>query len=122
MLFNRMYPNGLLIVILATLAMLQTGCGQDANEKDAESKEKESAANNDNHDHSGWWCKEHGIPEEECSMCSATAAENFKEKSDWCEEHDRAESQCFKCDPSRAEKYAKLYEAKYGHAPPEPTE
>ncbi len=69
-------------------------------------------------DHSGWWCKEHGIPEEECSMCSAKAAAEFKAKGDWCEEHNRAESQCFKCDPKRAEKYAKLYEAKYGKQPP----
>ena len=73
-------------------------------------------------DHSGWWCPEHGIPESECSMCSAKAAAEFKAKGDWCEEHNRAESQCFKCDPSRAEKFAKLYEAKFGHAPPKPTE
>ena len=70
----------------------------------------------------GYWCVEHGIPEEACSMCSSKAADDFKAKGDWCEEHSRAESQCFKCDPSRAEKYAKLYEAKFGHAPPQPTE
>ena len=69
-------------------------------------------------DHSGWWCKEHAIPEEVCSMCSASAAKDFKEKGDWCEEHNRAKSQCFKCDPTQAEKYAKRYEAKYGKAPP----
>ena len=73
-------------------------------------------------DHSGWWCPEHGIPEAECSMCSAKAAAAFKAKGDWCEEHNRAESQCFKCDPQRAEKYAKLYEAKYGKQPPAVTD
>jgi hypothetical protein len=73
-------------------------------------------------DHSGWWCKEHGIPEEECSMCSARAAAEFKAKGDWCDEHNRAKSQCFKCDPAKAEKYAKLYEAKYGKQPPAYTE
>ena len=23
------------------------------------------------HDHSGWWCTEHGVPEDECGQCSA---------------------------------------------------
>ena len=70
----------------------------------------------------GWWCTEHGIPEEECSMCSTKAAGDFKAKGDWCEDHNRAESQCFICDASRAEIFAKLYEAKFRHAPPKPTE
>ena len=68
--------------------------------------------------HGGWWCVEHGVPEEECSMCSAKAADDFKAKGDWCEDHNRAASQCFICDPSRAEKFAKLYEAKFGHKRP----
>jgi len=75
-----------------------------------------STATADNH--SGWWCAEHGIPEEQCSMCSSKAAADCKAKGDWCEEHNRAESQCFICDPSRAESFAKLYEAKYGEKPP----
>ncbi len=69
-------------------------------------------------DHSGWWCVEHAIPEDECSMCSAKVATERREAGDWCEEHNRAKSQCFKCDPALAEKYAKLYEAKYGKQPP----
>jgi hypothetical protein len=69
-------------------------------------------------DHSGWWCAEHGVPEEECSMCSSTAAADFKAKGDWCETHNRAHSQCFVCDPSQAEKFVKLYEAKFGTKPP----
>jgi len=76
----------------------------------------------DGHDHGGWWCGEHGVPEEVCSMCSAKAAAKFKEEGDWCDEHNRAESQCFKCDPTRAEKFAKLYEAKIGGQPPKPSE
>ena len=65
---------------------------------------------------------EHGVPEEECSLCSTKAAAKFKENGDGCDEHNRAESQCFQCDPSRAEKFAKLYEAKFGEKPPKPTE
>lgn len=105
--------------VLLALAVMATGCGQQASENGST---QVSQASHEDHDHSGWWCVEHGIPEEECSMCSSTAAAKFKEKGDWCEEHNRAESQCFKCDPTRAEKFAKLYEAKFGNAPPEPTD
>jgi len=110
---------------IAVLAL--AGCGQQASDQGttqvaAESHEGHDHAEGDGHDHDGWWCAEHGIPEEECSMCSAKAADGFKAKGDWCDEHNRAESQCFKCDPSRAEKFAKLYAAKFGHEPPKPTE
>ena len=73
-------------------------------------------------EHSGWWCSEHGVPEEECSMCSTKVAAACKAKGDWCKEHSRAESQCFKCDPKRAERFAALYVAKYGTQPPVITE
>ncbi len=110
------YKNFGLSAALLTAVLIVSGC---AGEKPVANNE--ASGNNTNvavDDHSGWWCNEHGIPEEECSMCSATAVKEFKAKGDWCEEHNRAESQCFKCDPSRAEKYAKLYEAKYGKKPP----
>ena len=117
--FALLFPS-LTLVVLA-------GCSQQAGSERAtqvaaESHEEHDPARGQGHDHGGWWCVEHGIPEAECSMCSARAAEEFKARGDWCEEHQRAESQCFKCDPSRAEKYARLYEAKFGHAPPKPTE
>ena len=70
------------------------------------------------HDHSGWWCREHGVPEEVCSMCSAKVAADFRKKGDWCADHDRAKSQCFKCDPALKEKFTALYQAKYGQEPP----
>jgi hypothetical protein len=73
------------------------------------------------HDHSGWWCDEHGVPEEVCGQCSAKAAAEFKKKGDWCKEHDRPESQCFICHPEAKEKFAAQYRAKYGKEPP-PTE
>ncbi len=74
------------------------------------------------HDHSDWWCDEHGIPEEMCSMCSAKVAKECKAKGDWCEKHDRARSQCFVCEPALREHFAAMYRAKYGKEPPAPTE
>ena len=72
------------------------------------------------HVHGAWWCDEHGVPEAECSMCSAKVAKEFKAKGDWCDQHDRARSQCFLCDPSLKDKFAAQYRAKEGKEPPAP--
>ena len=70
------------------------------------------------------WCVEHGIPEDECSMClpARTVKAEFKDKGDWCDDHNRAKSQCFICDPSLKEKFAAKYRAKFGTEPPPITE
>ena len=70
------------------------------------------------HDHSGWWCGEHGVPEHQCGLCDPKVAAALKKKGDWCTEHDRPDSQCFICHPEHEAKFAALYEAKYGKAPP----
>ena len=72
--------------------------------------------------HGGWWCVEHGVPEEECALCDKSLVAKFKEDGDWCDEHDRPESQCFICSPKRFDKFAATYEAKTGHKPPQPEE
>ena len=107
--------------VLAAIAVFGSGCGQPSGET-AAPQASQPDNDDDGHDHGGWWCVEHGVPEEECSMCSTKVADDFKAKGDWCEEHSRAESQCFICDPSRAVKFAALYEAKFGEKPPKPTE
>lgn len=68
--------------------------------------------------HDAWWCAEHGVPEEECSLCSDKVAKECKARGDWCEKHDRARSQCFLCEPALKEKFAARYRAKYGKEPP----
>lgn len=77
---------------------------------------KHSAA----HDHSGWWCDEHGVPEEECGQCNAKLAAAFQKKGDWCQEHDRPDSQCFICHPEKEAEFAAKYEARFGKKPPKP--
>lgn len=109
-----------LVAILVSAAFFVSGCSKEKPAANVDGSSSNASASVD--DHSGWWCQEHGIPEEVCSMCSASYANECKEKGDWCEEHNRAESQCFKCDPSLADKYAKLYEAKFGKKPPQVTE
>jgi cobalt-zinc-cadmium efflux system membrane fusion protein len=74
----------------------------------------------ENHDHEGWWCGEHGVPEEICAQCSVKLAKQYKAKGDWCKQHDRPDSQCFICHPELQAKFAALYEAKYGAQPPKP--
>jgi hypothetical protein len=110
----RTLQVGAVLWLLGALTLLVGGCGK------AEDKAGQ-AVDNKAHDHSGWWCDEHGVPEEICGQCNPKLAAEFKKKGDWCEEHDRPKSQCFKCDPKLKEKFAALYRAKYGKEPP-PTE
>ena len=72
------------------------------------------------HSHEGWWCDEHGVPEEVCAQCSAKLATDFKAKGDWCQKHNRPDSQCFICHPEKEAEFAALYEAKTGKKPPKP--
>ena len=116
-------------VTAVALTVFLAGCGESSSQPQTdpqgpavENVQATAADGAPGHNYKDWWCTEHGVPEKDCSICNAQAARRFKEKGDWCEEHGRAESQCFLCDPSRAEKFAKLFEAKFGHAPPKPTE
>ena len=102
----------LALTFLALGACL-TGCGKSAVESTPNSAVTEAVD-----DHSGWWCAEHGVPEEVCGLCSPTVAADLKAKGDWCAKHDCPDSQCFVCHPEFAEKFAAQYEAKYGKAPP----
>lgn len=34
-------------------------------------------------DHSGWWCPEHGIPEQICAQCDTSLVADFKKNWDW---------------------------------------
>ncbi len=69
------------------------------------------------HDHGGWWCDEHGIPEHDCLTCKHGET-GCKKRKDWCDEHEVAKSQCFKCKPDLREFYAAQYRAKYAKEPP----
>src|SRR4051794_34405512 len=117
---RKLIVPGLLVLAVAIVA----GCNKPAT---ADKKSSGPAKGQDVHatevakgetKHDGWWCDEHGVPEEECSLCSPKVAAECKKKGDWCEKHDRAKSQCFICDPSLKDKYAAKYRAKYGKEPP----
>ncbi len=114
-------PACVLVVTSAASVLFLSGCGQ----SDSASSESATAANDENaagHNHAGWWCTEHGVPEEECAQCDASLVAAFKEKDDWCEEHSRPDSQCFICDPERADQFAARFTAKFGEEPPQRTE
>jgi hypothetical protein len=117
---------------IAALVTGFTGCGKDASpqptSKTGTAAVPETSNHDDDgekhasgtHDHSGWWCAEHGVPEEECGQCNAKVAAAFQKKGDWCKEHDRPDSQCFLCHPEYEAAFAARYEAKFGKKPPEP--
>lgn len=121
--------------LLAAIASFAAGCGRADN---ANSQADGNPANSsavtqtvDRHDHEeeggghslhGWWCVEHGVPEEECTRCDSSLIAMFKEKGDWCEMHDLPDSQCFICHPENEAKFIARYEAKFGEKPPKRTE
>jgi hypothetical protein len=121
--------NASLLCLVAAATFVIAGCGQTDSASDQRSSQVSDAshaghdhASVDGHEHGGWWCVEHGIPEEDCAMCNTKLASALRKQGDWCEEHNRPDSQCFICHPEKAEKYAALYAAKYGKQPPKPTE
>lgn len=87
--------------------------------KDGDEHEKVSQSN-EGHDHSGWWCNEHGVPEDVCAQCNSKLAADFQKKGDWCKEHERPDSQCFLCHQELEAKFAAKYVARYGKQPPKP--
>jgi hypothetical protein len=117
---------------LATVLAFAVGCAKPVDTADA-SGEVHAASHEDDHDHDhaedgdahghaldGWWCAEHGVPEEVCGLCNSKLAAEFQRKGDWCQEHDRPDSQCFVCHPEYEARFAAQYEAKMGKKPPKP--
>jgi len=104
-------------ILLLVVGITFIGCAKSADQAGPAATTQVSEAG---HDHSGWWCNEHGVPEEVCALCNKKIAADFKAKGDWCAEHDRPESQCFICHPEKEAEFAALYEAKYGEKPPKP--
>jgi hypothetical protein len=119
--------GGLLTVTALSCALAGAGCNKNDKKEDPQAKspkggvgESKSASA-----HEGWWCQEHGVPEEICSICmtETAAKKKFKDNGDWCKLHDRAQSQCFKCDPSLYEKvFVPMHVAKTGKKPERPPE
>lgn len=98
---------------------LHIGCSSDESKSTATAgKDSSVASSKGSADHSGWWCAEHGVPEEVCGLCDSKVGAEMKKKGDWCKEHDCPESQCFVCNPQFEAKFAAQYEAKYGTKPP----
>jgi hypothetical protein len=109
--FNVMLPA----VLVTTLAISAIGCA-----KPGGSADPATQVASDGHKHDGWWCDEHGVPEEVCALCNVKLVADFKDKGDWCQQHERPDSQCFICHPEIEAEFAAQYEAKYGTKPPKP--
>jgi hypothetical protein len=109
----RLLLAGVSLVAVGTFI----GCGTSTNTATPSATPATPVAST-GHSHDGWWCPEHGVPEEVCALCDASLVAGFKEKGDWCDEHDRPDSQCFICHPEKQAEFAALYEAKYGEQPP----
>jgi hypothetical protein len=104
-----------LAVAVVGVAAYFAGCNKAENKVASVAATQVSEAG---HGEEGWWCDEHGVPEEVCTRCNAKLVADFKAKGDWCKEHECPESQCFICHPEKEAEFAALYEAKYGKQPP----
>jgi hypothetical protein len=124
--FKRLF-GGLMISAVMGLAFSSVGCNQPTKSEDKKADGKKADGKKEitkgDTKHDAWWCQEHGVPEDICSLCNAEHAAKLKKEGDWCKLHDRAQSQCFKCDPSKYEKFEQMYMAKNnGKKPPRPPE
>ena len=118
---SRWHKGSALLALVAGVVLLAGGCGQGQGKNVQGGKDTPAQAKGPK-EHGEWWCEEHGIPEAECSMCSAKVERECKARGDWCEKHNRAQSQCFKCNPKLKDFFAAKYRAKYGKEPPPITE
>jgi len=99
-------------VVLLAAAILVVGCAKKEEAtppKDSKGQAKGIPTTAGPHA-AGTWCAEHGVPEDECSMCNDKVHAECKKKGELCDKHpDRAKSQCFICDWSLWEKARKRY-------------
>ena len=111
-----------IFALAALLAVSVTSTACDKADKAVTSSPAGTKEASDGHSHEGWWCSEHGVPEEVCALCDTSLVADFKAKGDWCDKHNRPDSQCFVCHPEKEAEFAALYEAKIGEKPPKPTD
>lgn len=122
----KLLTKNLLLTYLIAVSCGLVGCGQNstppqvAKTDQADHSGHKDDKKNVGHSHDGWWCDEHGVPEEVCAQCNSKLAAEFQRKGDWCKKHDRPDSQCFRCHPELQAKFAAQYEAKFGKKPPTP--
>ena len=113
-----LYP----VTLVAAVVLLGVGCNQPVSAPTAVTETKATTAvakveETPKGDHSGYWCKEHGMPEAVCDLCDEDYRDAEKAKGNWCE-HKRVKSSCFQCNPGLKEKFAADYKAKTGKVAP----
>ena len=108
----------LAISVIAAVGLSVAACSKSS--KDGAVARSAGVTEAAGHSHEGWWCDEHGVPEDVCAQCNTKLVADFKAKNDWCEKHNRPDSQCFVCHPEKEAEFAAQYEAKYGKQPPKP--
>lgn len=119
MTFVNSLKKAKIYTVVAALAILGSGCGETGRSEAPASVASASAAPvvplvkvNKPVD----WCREHGVPESQCTRCNKDLIPEFQKKGDWCAKHGLPETQCIQCDPKRAETL-KALQPKEGTAP-----
>lgn len=104
----------LTIIILAFSLTGLAGCGDDHSRADTSHELAEAGHEGHNHapgEHGAVaqtaavptvsvdWCREHRVPESECTACNPELIAQFKATGDWCGGHGLPESHCRLCNP-----------------------
>ena len=63
---------------IALLCVSTVACSKSSDKAAAQAKESETKVAIAGHTHDGWWCKEHGVPEEVCAQCDSKLVADFK--------------------------------------------
>ena len=66
--------------LLSLSMIVLSGCGK--SETATTGSEASPAVSTVDHSHGGWWCPEHGVPEEECAQCDKSLVAKFKAAGD----------------------------------------
>jgi cobalt-zinc-cadmium efflux system membrane fusion protein len=108
------------VMAVVLVGFTVAACSKPGNTSAVDASDDAAHVATGSHTHEGWWCNEHGVPEEVCALCDTSLVAGFKAKGDWCEKHNRPDSQCFICHPEKEAETPPPPEAKYGKQPPKP--
>ncbi len=87
------------------VTVLSAGCGVSSNDVAQAAPREHAAHTHAERDPDRLWCNEHGVYEDECTICHpelAAAAEERDPNRLWCNEHGVYEDECTICHPEMA--------------------
>ena len=102
----RRFTSSLIAILsVMVVTVLSAGCGVSSNDVAQAAPREHAAHTHAERDPDRLWCNEHGVYEDECTICDpelAAAAEERDPNRLWCNEHGVYEDECTICHPEMA--------------------